>query len=54
MFIGYKSAVAHMKSQRQGLIMPVLDKIKQPSFQRGWGGAHDVLSPCEKLLAVGG
>ena len=37
MFIGYKSAVAHTKSQKQGLIMPVLDKIK-PAKLSTWMG----------------
>ena len=42
-----------MKLQCLGLLVGVLDKIKAGDLSVLWGGAHNVLSPCEKLLAVG-
>lgn len=53
MFIRYNSSFVHMKSQWDYMCQS-WTKSSQPSFQSGWGGDHDVLSPYEKLLAVGG
>lgn len=53
-FAGYNNAVAYVKSQYLGLLVSILDKIKPADLSVWWGGAHDVLSPYEKLLAVGG